>query len=62
MRSSKEGAQNIIHAVLEDKSHFKSGYFYRDFQLAARENTKVDGLMEISRQLWSLSEEVTKLK
>jgi len=82
MRSSKEGAQNIMHAVLEDADNLRvlknkfltllysnflffslqSGYFYRDFQLAQRENTKVDGLMEISSQLWSLSEEVTKLK
>jgi len=61
MRSSKEGAQNIIQAVLEDQEYFKSGHFYRDFQIAKKENEKVDGLMDISTQLWSLSAEVTRL-
>ena len=61
-RSGHQGAQNIIQAVLEDNSYFKSGYFYRDFQLATRENGKVDGLMDISDQLWSKSEEATNLK
>ena len=84
MRTGREGAQNIIHAVLEEDSYFKvisrkkwnckqtaenkkffpfqSGYFYRDFQLATRENKRVDENMEISAQFWALSEEVTKLK
>jgi len=61
MRTSREGAQNLIQAVLEDQTYFKSGYFYRDFQLAKRENEKVDDLMDISNQLWSLSEEATQL-
>ena len=86
MRTSQEGAQNIIHAVLEEESFFKvdnnsllngflqtiyliiifhffqSGYFYRDFKLATKENQKVDENMELSPQFWTLSEEVTKLK
>jgi len=61
MRSSKEGSQNIIQAVLEDSSYFQSGHFYRDFQLAKRENEKVDNLMSLSSQLWTISEEATKL-
>jgi len=61
MRTSQEGAQNIIHAVLEEESFFKSGYFYRDF-FATKENQKVDENMELSPQFWTLSEEVTKLK
>merc|ERR1712110_372392 len=63
MRSSNEGAQNIIHAVLEEADYFKSGYMYRDFELGKRgENQKVDENMELSTQFWNLSEEVTKLK
>ena len=41
--------------------NLQSGHFYRDFQIAKKENEKVDGLMDISTQLWSLSAEVTRL-
>jgi hypothetical protein len=63
MRSADEGAQNIIHAVLEDSDQLESGKFYRDFNPSSKENAKVDELLNICDQFWSLSEEVvTKQK
>lgn len=63
MRSSTQGAQNIIYAVVEDSDKLKSGGLYRDFRLAEKENQKIDSLEEqVGLKLWQLSEEMTQEK
>jgi NAD(P)-dependent dehydrogenase (short-subunit alcohol dehydrogenase family) len=56
-RTSKQGAQNIIFATLEDKDKLKNGEFYKDGEIAVEQTDYVDSLGEsVPRQLWEVSE------
>lgn len=59
MRSAARGAQNIIQAVVEDEDKLVNGGFYRECKLAD-ENTGLDAKSQIGKELWRLSEELTK--
>jgi len=62
MRSAARGAQNIIHAVVEEDQNLVSGGFYRECQLAAKENSKLEEMSDIGMQLWEISEKLTGLQ
>jgi dehydrogenase/reductase SDR family protein 13 len=58
-RTSVQGAQNVIHATLEDKGNLKSGEMYRDGEVAQEETEYVDSLgKDVPRRLWELSEKL----
>lgn len=62
-RTSVQGAQNVIHATLEDKEHLKSGEMYRDGEVAKEETEYVDSLgKDVPRMLWELSEKLVDNK
>lgn len=56
-RTSAQGAQNIVHATLEDKDKLQSGGMYRDGKIAKDETEYMDSLdKDLPRKLWDLSE------
>jgi hypothetical protein len=58
-RTSVQGAQNVIHATLEDKEHLKSGEMYRDGEVAKEETEYVDSLgKDVPRMVWELSKKL----
>jgi len=59
MRTASQGAQNIIHAVVENEQNLVSGGFYKDCKLATKENGVLDGMSSIGLELWKISEELT---
>mmetsp|Transcript_14957 Transcript_14957/g.35693 ORF Transcript_14957/g.35693 Transcript_14957/m.35693 type:complete len:378 (-) Transcript_14957:8-1141(-) len=61
-RNSVQGAQNIIHATLEDRDKLESGGMYRDGQIAKSKETKyMDSLdKDLPLKLWNLSEQMLK--
>ena len=61
MRSASSGAQNIIHAVVEDKDQLVNGGFYKECRLAVEDNSKMDKMSDLGQQLWELSEKLTGL-
>ena len=62
MRSAASGAQNIIQAVVEDEDNLVNGGYYKECELAAEANAKMDKLSKIGQQLWEISENLTGLK
>ena len=61
VRSSHQGAQNIIHATVQDLQKLQVGGFYRDGKLSVRENEKLDSMSDTGIQLYEVSEKLTKL-
>jgi len=60
-RNSVQGAQNIIHATLEDRDKLESGGMYRDGQIAKEETKYMDSLdKDLPQKLWNLSEQLLK--
>ena len=58
-RNSVQGAQNIIHATLEDRDKLESGGMYRDGQIAKEETEYIDSLdKDLPQKLWNLSEQL----
>ena len=62
MRSAASGAQNIIHAVVEDKDNLVNGGFYKECKLASDDDSKMDGMSDVGMQLWEISENLSALK
>jgi len=62
MRSAASGAQNIIHAVVEDKDKLVNGGFYKECKLASDDDSKMDGMSDVGLQLWEISENLSALK
>ena len=60
MRSEGRGAENILHVLLEDKEKLHNGGFYRECAIAEKESARWKSLEEEGRQLWELSEQLTK--
>lgn len=60
MRSASRGAQNIVHAVVEDKTQLKNGAYYADCQVALKENQKLDAMEAEGQELWKLSDELVR--
>ena len=60
MRSSAQGAANIIYGVVQDEHKLENGGFYRDGKVQESENTKLETLMEggAGKRLWDLSEKL----
>jgi len=58
MRSSVQGAQNILHVTLEDDETLTSGGFYRDGKIMEKESEYAEKLVEedLDKKLWELSE------
>ncbi|KAL7525215.1 hypothetical protein ACHAXR_001919 [Thalassiosira sp. AJA248-18] len=60
-RSSAQGAQNIMFAVMEDKSKLKSGAMYQDGVIWEDGAKLIDTLGDdLQKRLWELSEELVK--
>jgi len=57
-RSSAEGAQNIIQAVVEKKEMLVNGATYRECLFAEEENWKLDSMESARLELWSRSEKL----
>jgi len=62
MRSAWRGAQNIVHAVVEDDQNLVSGGFYKECKIAAKENSKLDEMADTGLQLWEISQKLTGLQ
>ncbi|TRY68392.1 hypothetical protein TCAL_06208 [Tigriopus californicus] len=60
MRSASRGAQNIVHAVVEDKGQLTNGAYYADCQLALKENKKLDAMASEGQELWRLSDDLIR--
>jgi len=61
MRSGWRGAQNILQAVLEEKSSLVQGGFYRECKLASKETEKVKDMISESSKLWEVSGQLVGL-
>ena len=61
VRSSHQGAQNIIHATIQDLSLLENGGFYRDGKLSVRENEKLEALSETGKELYDVSLKMAKV-
>ena len=60
-RTSAQGAQNIVHATMEDKEKLISGALYQDGSIEDGTTSFLDGVGEnVQKQLWDLSTELTK--
>ena len=59
-RSALQGAQNILHATLEDEKILENGGIYRDGQITETESQHVETLMRenVDNELWDLSEQL----
>lgn len=55
VRSSHQGAQNIIHATIQDLDMLQNGGFYRDGKLSVRENEKLESMSDTGKQLYDVS-------
>ena len=62
MRSARQGAANIINAVVEEEDKLVPGGFYRDNKVTVPEAAKLDGLAEMQIRLWQESEKLTEAK
>ena len=60
MRSARQGAANIIHAVMEEEDKLVPGGFYRDKKVTEAEAGKLAGLTEVQTRLWQESEQLTE--
>ena len=56
MRTAASGAQNIVHAVVEQDYNLVNGGYYKEHQLA-QDNSEFDNMEELGRKLWELSEQ-----
>lgn len=61
VRSSHQGAQNIIHATIQDLDLLQNGGFYRDGKLSVRENEKLELLSETGKELYDVSLKMSKV-
>lgn len=59
MRSAKQGAQNIIQAVVEEEQNLKCGGFYKDCKIAQPEEAKLSLLTDVQETLWQTSVTLT---
>mmetsp|Transcript_21156 Transcript_21156/g.32153 ORF Transcript_21156/g.32153 Transcript_21156/m.32153 type:complete len:362 (+) Transcript_21156:153-1238(+) len=58
-RTSNQGAQNIIHATIEDKEKLQSGMMYRDGEIGTEHMEYADSLGEdLAEKLFNLSEQL----
>ena len=55
VRTSHQGAQNIIHATIEDLDKLQNGGFYRDGKLSKPENEKLDSMSDTAKKLYETS-------
>jgi len=62
MRSAWRGSQNILQAVLEESDKLEQGGFYRECKLATNEMKKLEGMADVSTQLWEVSEGLVGIK
>lgn len=60
MRSSAQGAQNIIYLVVEDREKLKSGTMYRDGRVAEDAMEKLQKFESQAPKLWQISERFVK--
>ena len=62
MRTSNQGANNIIYCAIQDVSQLQGGGFYRDGAILEKENSKLETLKNegVSQKLWLLSERLCK--
>ena len=60
MRSARQGAANIIQAVVEEEDRLVPGGFYRDNKVPEAETAKLAGLAEMQTRLWKESEQLTE--
>ena len=60
MRSARQGAANIIQAVVEEEDKLVPGGFYRDKKVTEAEAGKLAGLTEVQTRLWQESEQLTE--
>ena len=59
-RTAAQGAQNIVFAVVQDKSKLQSGAIYQDGQIMTKEMEYMDSLgSDVPKKLWDLSEKLT---
>ena len=60
MRSSVQGAGNIIYGVLQEEDKLENGGCYKDGKLQEKENKKLETLMEegVGKKVWRLSEKL----
>jgi len=61
VRSSHQGAQNIIHATIQDLQLLQNGGFYRDGKLSVRENEKLELMSETGKELYEVSLKMSQL-
>merc|ERR1711997_348317 len=61
VRTSHQGAQNIIHATIQDLDMLQNGGFYRDGKLSVRENEKLELLSETGKELYDVSLKMSKV-
>jgi NAD(P)-dependent dehydrogenase (short-subunit alcohol dehydrogenase family) len=60
-RTTVQGAQNIVFAVLQDKDKLKSGAMYQDGKIMEKETDYIDSLgSDAPKQLWDLSEKLLR--
>lgn len=60
-RTTVQGAQNILYAVLQDKDKLKSGGMYQDGKLMEKETEYIDSLgSDAPKLLWDLSEKLLR--
>lgn len=62
VRSSHQGAQNIIHTTIQDLEKLHAGGFYRDGKISSRETEKLDAMSETGKQLYEISMSMTKIE
>lgn len=61
MRTSFQGAQNLLFAALEDPEKAVNGGFYRDGHLVVKEDSKANEALEDNAQLWDISAQLVNL-
>ena len=60
MRTSSQGANNIIYCAIQDVDKLISGGFYRDGKIQVKEDSKLDTMKSegVCQKLWLLSEKL----
>ena len=64
MRTSSQGANNIIYCAIKNVNELKNGGFYRDGIIQEKENSRLETLKNegVSQRLWELSERLCEQK
>ena len=58
-RTSLQGAQNIVHATLENRDSLQSGSLYRDGEIAQKETDYINSIGDDApKKLWNLSKDL----